>query len=365
MSRTDTPQKKPVTPEQVAKVMAHAVATGDFVNFRFIFAPFSPLRNDSTESLDHPKYAYLLPDNEKNSVFEQALAVVSSPEVLNHVMAQLEKKGPAQYPWQPLLLLADNAVRLGKFTMASQAYELLRIRRRMQELYLEMGDEAIRQGNVSRGVLAYRVACGLDYDYAAFPEPLPAVPNYQHTALILHGDFPETPEQALPLRPEPELVRTGLVYLSGNAEIAGRLDAFDHEIRRAVLAEWIRTADGAWSDFAARYREAIRMVDAYNRRVREIIENVGPHAVEMALDPETARLPIQAQVLLSGRTDEHQEWWQCLKELAATHPGGALFVTRAVVAGNREVLLPCYRSDSPLAEMVGLADTKVETRAVV
>jgi len=355
-SRSDTVQKQPVTQDRVAWVLAHAVATGDFVNFKFIFAPFSPLRNDSTENLDSPKYAYLLPEDETDPLFRAALDAVSKPEILDHVMAQLNKKGPPQYPWQPLLQLADNAVRLGKFTMASQAYELLRIRRRVQEQYLELGDEAIRQGDIPRGVLAYQVACGLDYDYAAFPEPLPAVPNYQHTALILHGDFPETPEQSVPLRPETEFVRTGLVYLAGNAEIAGRLDAFDHEIRRAVLAEWIRSADADWPAFTTRYREALRMVDTYNRRVREIIERSGPHAVEMALDEETASLPAKAQILLSGRTAENLEWWQCLKELAASHPGGALFVTRAVVVGNREVLLPCFRGDSPLPAMVGLAD---------
>lgn len=354
-SRSDTLQKPPVTPDQVARVMAQTVAAGDFVNFRFIFAPFSPLRNDSTENLDTPKYAYLQPQDESDPRFRAALEAVSKPEILDHVMDQLSRKGPPQYPWQPLLLLADNAVRLGKFTMASQAYELLRIRRRVQEQYLELGDEAIRQGNMPQGVLAYRIACGLDYDYAAFPEPLPAVPNYQHTALLLHGDFPETPEHSVPLRPETEFVRTGLVYLAGNAEIAGRLDAFDHDTRRAVLAEWIRSADTDWPAFTERYREALKMMDTYNLRVREIIERSGPHTVEMALDEETASLPARAQILLSGRTAENLEWWQCLKELAASHPGGALFVTRAVVAGRREVLLPCYRADSPLPAMVGLA----------
>jgi len=351
----DTVQKQPVTPERVAQVMAHCVATGDFVNFRFIFAPFSPLRNDSTENLDSPKYAYLLPEDTSDPLYLSALEAISKPEILDHVMAQLDRKGPPQYPWQPLLMLADNATRLGKFTMASQAYELLRVRRRIQEQYLELGDEAFRQGNIPRGVLAYRVACGLDYDYAAFPEPLPAVPNYQHTALILHGDFPETLEQSVPLRPETEFVRTGLVYLAGNAEIAGRLDAFDHETRREILAEWIRSSDTDWPAFAARYREALRLAEAYNRRVREIIEKSGPHAVEMALDEETASLPVRAQVLLSGRQADNLEWWQCLKELAASHPAGALFVTRAVVVGNREVLLPCYRGDSPLPAMIGLA----------
>ena len=44
------------------------------------------------------------------------------------------------------------------------------------------------------------IALGLQYDYAAFPEPLPAVPDYQERAPALHSVYPASTEQTLSLQ---------------------------------------------------------------------------------------------------------------------------------------------------------------------
>ena len=63
--------------------------------------------------------------------------------------------------------------------------------------------------------------------------------------------------------------------------------------------------------------------------------------------------PMRIPAFLVGRTIEDGEWWQYLKELAYMHPAGALFVVRQVV-GDREILLPCHKPDSPVAKELGL-----------
>ena len=60
MARKPAP-KAAVTDNDILRALAFAIATGDIVNFRFLFLPYSPLRDDSTEDLHTDKYSYLLP----------------------------------------------------------------------------------------------------------------------------------------------------------------------------------------------------------------------------------------------------------------------------------------------------------------
>lgn len=195
-----TPSKN-VDESLLARAFAAAVAMGDLVNFRLLFATFSPGRPDSLEGLEDEKYAYLLPDEalEGSPRFADALDAVRQPEVWQHVLGELQARRPAQLPSALVILLADNAVRVRKYTSAAQAYEMIRIRRRMQDEFFTQGDSALAQDEFARAVRAYLVAVGLDYDYAAFPEPLPRVPNFQKEALTLHGKPPTSAEDIVAL----------------------------------------------------------------------------------------------------------------------------------------------------------------------
>ena len=351
-----TQQKAQVTDQIIAKSFAHTVATGDIVNFRFLFISYSPLRQDSTEDIDTPKYAYLLPPDENDPMYRDALDLMRNPEILAHVRAQLDRKGPPQLPWQPLMRLADNAVRLAKLTAAAQAYELLRVRRRIQEEFLARADAALDAGDLERGVRGYVIAAGLDYDYAAFPEPLPSVPNYQERALILHGEYPKNPEDAVALLPPEEHVRTGLHYLLRNAEIAGRLEGRPLALRTEFLDRWIRATDARWDEFARRYREACRLAREYGERLeREQRAEQGQQTladeVEAARD---TRDPRSIPAALSGCSSLELEWWQYLKDMAYRTPASSLFVARQVVAKDVEIIMPRYRSDSELVHRLGL-----------
>ena len=357
MPSKKTKGKLPVSQENIDQCLASVVSDGDIVNFRFLFCPYSPLRDGSTEDIASPKYQYLLPEDEENERYRAALTLAQNSEMHQHVKEQLEKTGPAQLPAPMLLMLADNAVRLGKFTSAAQAYELLRIRGRMQEEYFSQADKALDENDVPRGVHGYLIATGLEYDYAAFPEPLPAVPNFPTRALMLHAQYPHRPEDCVALQAPEAHLKTALSYLLLNPEAAARLDQQPLELRLAFVERLVRRQDPDWEAFAARYRDTCALVKAYSERFQReanrqegVEEGLADEIEEQREDYDPGRIPAQ----LLGRSIEDGEWWQYLKELAYQHPASVLFVTRQAVSKDLEIIMPRYRSGSPLVARLGL-----------
>jgi len=354
MARAKTETKRQADQETIDSCIASAIADGDVVNFRTLFLSYSPLRSYSSEDIHTSKYAYLRPESDSSSAFKQALALVKRSDISAHIRAQLERKGPPQLPAEPLMMLADNAVRLGKYGAAAQAYELLRVRRRMREEYLRQADEALAAGHVSRAVYGYRTAAGLNYDYAAFPEALPQVPDYQSKALMLHAEYPHNPTDGIALRPPEEQVRTGLSYLLNDAEISGRLEAIDFELASAFLVELIHQSDSEWDAFVARFKEACALVQEHGARLERQKTNGALNLAEEAADQLVTADPREISAKLLGREIPGGEWWQYLKELAYQHPAAALFVSRQAVSKDLEIIMPRFLQGSPIAERLGL-----------
>lgn len=354
-----TEGKAAVDQETIDKCLAKAISEGDMVNFRLLFLSFSPLRHDSSESIMSTKYSYLLPDEESGAEYREAKMLVSRGDVRAHVKAQLEKKGPAQLHADLLLKLADNAVRLWKLATAAQAYELLRVRRRMQEVFFEQADKALDEGDVKKAVKGYRIATGLEYDYAAFPEPLPAFPRFADRALMLHAEYPQRPEQSLALQAPEMHAKLALSYLLGHAEAANRLEARSLDVRIAFLEELIKQQDPAWQEFVSRYRGACTLVRDLGQQLSKDAQQVRTQEEslegEIAEQAEERRDPRQVSEQLLGRMILDGEWWQYLKELANEHPAAILFVARQVVSKEAEIIMPRYLKDSPLVERLGLA----------
>lgn len=333
--------------------LAKAVADGDIVNLRQLFAPASPLRAWSPENIHTPKYEYLLPspEQEEDKLFREALELAQDPGIAGHVRAQLEKDGPPQLHAALVLALADNAVRLGKHSSAAQAYELLRIRPRMQEEFLRQGDIALDNNDIQRAAAAYFAGTGLAYNYAAFPEPLPVVPDYQTKALILHADYPSNPENCVAMQPPDLFVRTALTYLLLDAEAAARLDARPLEQRVAFLVAYVRLRDPEWDTFAVRYREACALVAEFGRQLQNetaLADRRDTGLAEEIERQQVARDPREIEARLLGRAIADGEWWQYLKELAYQHPAAALFVARQAVGSDLEIIMPRFREDCPL-----------------
>jgi len=256
-----------------------------------------------------------------------------------------------------VLPLADNAVRLGKYTAAAQAYELLRIRRHMQEEFLRQADQALDANDIPRAVRGYIIATGLEYDYAAFPEPLPAVPNFQARALLLHAEYPARPEDSLGLQPLESHVKIALGYLLLDPKTAARLDERSLEQRLDFLVELVHRRDPEWDAFVARFKDTCdtlaRLEERFRRDIKAQAIAAGGLAEEIEQqrdDEDFRRIPAQ----LLGREIEDGEWWQYLKELAYQHPAAALFVARQAVSKDLEIILPRYAKDSPLALRLGL-----------
>jgi hypothetical protein len=348
---------KIVDPELTARALAKAVAEGDFVNFRLLFQSFSPARPNSSERFEESKYAYLLPESNADSAdFRSALQLVRQDSTWRHIQAELDANRPVQLPADLVLLLADNAVRLGKYTIAAQAYELLRVRRRMQEEFFMQADKALDEGNIRRAVHGYLVATGLEYNYAAFPEPLPLVPDWQTKALMLHGEYPQTADDCIPLQQPEQFLRTALAYLLLDANTAARLESRSIETRLSFLAELVKQRDPAWRDFVHRYREACGHMREFEARIQHAIaERGGSGRVSLAREIEemVGEDPHKIPATLLGRAIEGGEWWQYLKELAYSHPASALFVSRQVI-GETEIIVPRYRPDSPVTNALGL-----------
>lgn len=353
MAKGTAAAPKTVDRDIVAQALAKAVYDGDIVNLRLLFMPFSPARTSSTESFDMPKYAYLLPDEEtlEDRDFRDCLSLVTEKATFAYIQQELDANRPAQLPSELLLPLADNAVTAGKYTSAAQAYEMLRIRGRMQRMFYEQADVALDANDIPKAVRGYIIAAGLAYDYAAFPEPLPMTPDYQTRALLLHADYPEKPEDALPLREPRVLLQTALSYLLTDAEAAPRLDSRPDEVRVAFLRELVRQQDSRWDDFVARYQNACDIAREFGARLDRRREETGlAGEIEEQLEESPRAIP----AALLGREIENGEWWQYLKELASEHPAAVLFVARQAV-GTTEILLPRFRPDSHVTLALGIS----------
>jgi hypothetical protein len=280
------------------------------------------------------------------------LKAVKETMTWSHVQRELAAMRPAQLPAELVLLLADNATRTGKWTSAAQAYELLRIRRKMQEEFFAQGSAALEAGDVPRAVRAYRTGVGLGFDYSAFPEPLPMVPQYQTRALMMHGSYPTRPEDCVALLEPEHHTQVALDYLLNDNEAAGRLREVKFERRLEFLRELVCQSDPGWDDFAEQFAEACRLTHELGSRMQE----VGAHQPETLADEiEEQRVadPWAITRALLGRGIENGEWWQYLKELAFEHPAAALFISRQLV-GEEEILMPRLRGGSPVAGALGL-----------
>jgi len=349
--------KAPVSQEMIDKCLAKVVAEGDMVNFRLLFLPFSPLRSDSQEDLNKPKYSYLLPEDEKDPHFREALNLINTPAMHEVIKRELARKGPAQLPYELVMLLADNATRLAKFATAAQAYELLRIRNQMQEMYYNEGEAALDNGEIKRAVKAFRIATGLEYDYAAFPEPLPAFPKWPTRALMLHAVYPARIEDFVCLQPPEVWLKIALNYLLANAEAAARLEKRTQDVQITFFVELVRQLDPEWAQFAKRYQEAAELVREMGERLKRDAEHLrkeGETLEEEIEDLTTEADPLDVPAKLVDRRIEPGEWWQYIKDLAYLHPAGILFVSRQVISKDTEIIMPRYLKDSPIVRELGL-----------
>jgi hypothetical protein len=349
---TKTPTKKPAGQDMIDACFAKAVADGDIVNFRFLFISYSPLRAASLEDIHSPKYDYLRPKDTGNVLYKNALELVGRGDMRAHITKQLEKQGPAQLPAPLLMMLADNAVRLGKYTAAAQAYELLRVRRRMREEYLDGADEALGKGDIRTAVRGYLIGAGLDYDYAAFPEPLPQVPDYQAKALVLHADYPEKPEDSIALQQPEQHLRIALDFLLIDPELSARLNDVAFETRLAFLVELVRQQDPNWGEFAKRFKDTCTLVIEHAKALEQQ-KNAGALAQEVE-QIQSEWKPEEIPSRLLGRVITDGEWWQYIKELAYEHPASILFVARQALSPSVEIVLPRYLHGSPLPGALGL-----------
>ena len=346
-------------PDDIAGAIAKAIVDGDIVNFRQIFAGLSPARPDTVESLSDDKYSYLLPSSteRQHPEFQNALRAVQAPEMAKHIEGELTAKRPPRLPSELLMLLGDHAVAKGKYTSAAQAYELLRIRPSIQTRFLEAGRTALGEADAVRAVTAYLIGIGLDYDYAAFPEPMPLVLDFPRRALVLHAEAPRRPEDIIPFRDPEAFLRLGIEYLLGKSDQADEICEAPLATRVAVFAELVRRRDSDWDAFAKRFDEAATLEKEWNDRLREKMaggQDLRMYSQDLAeqLGDDPRRVP---EILL-GRTIPNGEWWQYLKELAYEHPPAALFLSRRLL-GRVEIIAPRLRLDNPVLAPLGLEDT--------
>lgn len=354
--KKNTSGKQEVTQAEIDGCIARAIAEGDMVNLVFCFSPNSPLRQESPEVLDTDKYEYLRPAQQKGAYYDDALRLASRADIQSHHREQLATKRPPQLHAEVVLALADNAVRLDKYSVAAQAYERLRIRERMRELFAQQALAALDAGDIPTAARGYRIAAGLSYDYAAFPEPLPLIPNYQTRALMLHAIYPRTPQESVAMLPPDRQIQVALEYLLLDPALSAQLLDKPLETKAAFLAEYVRQRDPQWEAFAQRYREAVDIVNKIAEHMQQAEQRPGANA-QLAAEIAAQELGIKPEEVpakLLGRSIEPGEWWQYLKDLAYQHPAAALFISRQVVSKDQEIIMPRFVRDSPLGKKLGL-----------
>jgi len=348
-----TPPEKAVDMDLVARGIAKTVAEGDIVNFRSIFLSYSPARTSSSESLATSKYKHFAAKDgqDQSELFKKALELVQDEAIWKHIIEELSANRPPQLPWELLMELADNAIRLGKFSSAGQAYEQLRMRRKMQEMFLQQGLTHVSENNFSKAVKAFRIGAGLGYDYAAFPEPLPNMPKHATRGLVLHGNYPAQPEDSVALLSEEPHCLAAIQFILDCDEIADSIESIPLEYRNEFLKELVKQSDPEWDQFAERYQSACTMVEDFAKRMRDQHETSAGLANE--IEEQQGHKPEAIMSTLLGRTIPEGEWWQYIKELSYTHPAGILFIARQWI-GDHEILMPRLRGDSSLPKLLGL-----------
>lgn len=350
MARAAAKEEKIVDMDLTAKAIAKAVADGDIVNFKALFGAISPIRQWTTEMLESEKYSYFRPDaeQESNQIFKDAHRLVKEMFTWKFITQELEAHRPAQLPSELLLPLADNAIRESRFTSAAQAYELLRIRRKMQAAFFEEADRALAADDIPRAVQGYRVAIGLAYDYAAFPEPLPKVANYQTGALLVHGRYPRSPEDCIAVQPEEAHTNIALGFLLGDDEATARLTEPPLDKRLTFLKELVLRIDPQWDTFVERYKKACSLVTEFAERMSHQSATLADE-----IEEQQGHNPEEIMETLLGRKIENGVWWQYLKDLAYEHPAGVLFIARQRF-GEHEVLMPRLLEGSSVPAKLGL-----------
>lgn len=351
MARGAATAEKNVDLELAKTAFAKSVDDGDMVTFNILFSSLSPVRAWTTEVLESDKYQYLLPNDEQESSasFQEALAMVSDAGTWQFITRELEAKRPAQLPSELLIPLADNAVRKRKFSMAAQAYELLRIRRRMRAEFFAQAKSALKEGNITKAVQGILIGTGLSYDYAAFPEPLPKVANYQTGALVVHGRYPRSPEECVAVQPPEIHTNAAISYLLSDDDAFEQLKDAPLDARIQFLKELIYRIDPQWDRFVARYREACDLIASYADRMKH--ENV---TLEDEIEEQQGQNPVEIMETLLGRSIENGAWWQYLKDLAYVHPASVLFVARQRI-GDHEVIMPRMLAGSDVPKELGLS----------
>ncbi len=350
-------QPKPADPELLGKMVAKAVADGDLVNLHQIFAPLSPARAETLESIEDAKYAYLRPteEEEREAAFQKAHLLVRKDAIWQHIQTELEAKRPPRLPWELVMMLGDRAMKLGKPSSAAQAYELLRVRESIKEECYRLAEEALTAGSHAKAAAACLAGLGLEYDYAAFPEPAPATPDFARRALMLHAETPRRPEDSVAFLPPEEFVSTGLTYLFDNPELEERLHGYTLEQRAALFCELVRQRDPEWDAFVEDYRRALAEIQRIDGKLRDLAQQSGGEVQGVMEDmlEEIGEDPRSVPEALLGRAIPDGEWWQYLKELVGRHPPAALFVGR-MRAGRSEIITPRLRPDNPVLERLGL-----------
>ncbi|MGC8846486.1 MAG: hypothetical protein ACP5QY_11625, partial [Candidatus Hydrogenedens sp.] len=208
----------------------------------------------------------------------------------------------------------------------------------------------------SLAVRAYRIASALEYDYSAFPEPLPAVPRYHDQALILHAEYKNKWSECIGNMPMESFLRVGFNYLFLLPEHAGKITTKPIEIQIPFLIELVRQIDTKWEEFIQNIKEVIPLMEELYQEIKIRIGRIADgHLWEDEWDEGlNTEKYLEIPERLLGRTLNQKDWWAYLRELCYEHPPSALFIARQMIGKEQEIIIPRYDSDNPIIQQLGL-----------
>ena len=299
-------------------VIANAVATGYTFAFHDLFSRLAEVSDKGDDAGVGPEIlghiGYLLPSDEAAASPEFAAAM--------ELVEQLEPRDDA-VPAALLEQTARQAVALGKFAYAEDAYKLLGIKKEMVGLYAQSGEQLLREDKPKHAAMAFFVAASIED---------PIGPHYQYLGFELHTECPAEPEKCVTALPIELLVDAAIRVLLTNEPLAERLIASARpEQKGYILATLAACRDLDLPGLVENLRAASAELSRIDDGKPDDYSRIGP--------------------MLLGRQTASEQAWQYLREFCFEHPLGSLCVCVKIIK-NTPVLVPVIRDGKPLIDLL-------------
>ncbi len=364
------------------EMLAWAIAHGD------LFCAKTALSLPKDELLDGDvlsRFSYLIPgdsaqsgtllgtDTGKNEELLQRKQIVD--EMFSESLAFLtdEMLDAESLSDQILANIAQNALRLKKFSFASKAYDELDEKEQVISNYMKEGGSLLEGDKIQQAAESYLIAAKLAYDYKQRFGP-----DFQQRGLQLHADCMNQPEKCITASTDIQnIIDEGIKYLLDNQAIAEKLLQQPQPAKKSLLKALAQLQDSNYHAFAENYKAAVQKLKETTQdyeegkisdefRMEEVQEAEEQHKSGGLSSEELENIKqkkllednwekvLDIQQTLLGRAMVGDNVLQYIRELLWEHPVSALVVCIKYEHQPKAVVTPAMQNSTSLMELLGL-----------